>query len=71
MLTSETALAGLVALPPSPLERAEGLEQLRALEADIPIQVVRVDYRGRTHHSIDHPNDIKIAEDILKREGEF
>ena len=65
------ALARLIALPPSPLERTEGLEQLRALEADMEIKVVQVDYRGRTHHSIDHPDDIAIAEDIIAREGEL
>ena len=64
-------LSRLVALPPTMLEKAEGLEQLRALESGIPIKVVPVDYRGRTHHSIDHPNDVAIAEAILKHEGEF
>ncbi len=65
------ALARLVAIPPTPLEETEGLEQLRALESNIDIKVVKVDYRGRTHHSIDHPNDIAIAEDIIAREGEL
>jgi 3-deoxy-manno-octulosonate cytidylyltransferase (CMP-KDO synthetase) len=65
------ALEQLVKLPVSSLEKAEGLEQLRALEADIPIKVITVDYRGRTHHSIDHPNDIVLAEAIINREGEF
>jgi 3-deoxy-manno-octulosonate cytidylyltransferase (CMP-KDO synthetase) len=65
------ALARLIAIPPTMLEKAEGLEQLRALESGIPIKVVKVDYRGRTHHSIDHPNDVAIAEAILLREGEF
>ena len=66
-----SALARLVALPPSPLEQAEGLEQLRALEAGMQIRVVEVDYRGRTHHSIDHPNDVAIAEAIIEAEGEL
>ncbi len=65
------ALAKLVAVQPTPLEQTEGLEQLRALETDMDIKVVRVDYRGRTHHSIDHPNDIAIAEAIIAREGEL
>jgi 3-deoxy-manno-octulosonate cytidylyltransferase (CMP-KDO synthetase) len=65
------ALAQLVSLPPSPLEQAEGLEQLRALEAGMQIRVVEVDYRGRTHHSIDHPNDVAIAEAIIDAEGEL
>ena len=65
------ALARLVALPPSPLEETEGLEQLRALEANMDIKVIKVDYRGRTHHSIDSENDVRIAEDIIAREGEL
>jgi 3-deoxy-manno-octulosonate cytidylyltransferase (CMP-KDO synthetase) len=65
------ALARLVAIAPTPLELTEGLEQLRALEADIDIKVVKVDYRGRTHHSIDSPSDVAIAEEIIAREGEL
>lgn len=68
--TRET-LERLCSLDPSPLERAEGLEQLRALENGIPIRVVTVDYKGRTHWSIDHPDDVKMAEDIIAREGEL
>jgi 3-deoxy-manno-octulosonate cytidylyltransferase (CMP-KDO synthetase) len=41
-----------VTLPPTPLERAEQLEQLRALEHGYPIAVVRADVR---HHGIDTP----------------
>jgi len=37
------ALAGFVALPPSPLEKSERLEQLRALEAGMTIVAQRVD----------------------------
>lgn len=60
-----------VTLPPSPLERMEGLEQLRALENGIPIRVVPVHYQGRTHWSIDNPSDVLIAEGIIMREGEL
>lgn len=65
------ALEKYVALKPTPLEEIEKLEQLRALENGIPIRVVPVDYRGRTHWSIDNPEDIKIAEEIIGREGEL
>ena len=41
------ALLRLVKFPQSPLEQAERLEQLRALENGIPIAVVRVDAAGQ------------------------
>ena len=68
---SAAALQRLVALPPSPLEMVEQLEQLRALENGIPIKVVPVDYRGRSHGSVDTPEDIAQVESIIRREGEL
>jgi 3-deoxy-manno-octulosonate cytidylyltransferase (CMP-KDO synthetase) len=65
------ALEKYVSLPPSPLELAEGLEQLRALENGMPIQVVPVDYNGRTHWAVDSPEDAKMAEKLILREGEL
>ena len=59
------------ALPQSPLERAEQLEQLRALQNGIPIRVVLVDRKGRTHWSVDTPDDAKKVEEIIAREGEL
>jgi 3-deoxy-manno-octulosonate cytidylyltransferase (CMP-KDO synthetase) len=47
------------------------LEQLRALENGMPIRVVEVDYRGRTHWSVDTPEDISHVEEIINREGEL
>jgi 3-deoxy-manno-octulosonate cytidylyltransferase (CMP-KDO synthetase) len=64
-------LAILSKLPQSSLEIAENLEQLRALENEIPIRVVVVDYEGRTHVSIDQIQDIKLAESIIQKEGEL
>lgn len=49
-------LLRLTAMPPSPLERIEKLEQLRALEADIRIKV------GETQHEtygVDTPEDLE------------
>jgi 3-deoxy-manno-octulosonate cytidylyltransferase (CMP-KDO synthetase) len=56
-------LLRLVKFPVSPLEQAEKLEQLRALENGIQIAVVRV-----SHDSIgvDVPADIKRVEQMLK-----
>ena len=57
--------------PPSALEEAEALEQLRALEHGIPIDVVVVDLKGRTLWAIDTPGDVAIAENLLRKEGEL
>ena len=65
------ALARYVTLEATPLETAEGLEQLRALEHGMKIRIALVDYRGRTHGSVDAPADIAVIEDIIAREGEL
>jgi 3-deoxy-manno-octulosonate cytidylyltransferase (CMP-KDO synthetase) len=64
-------LEALGALAEGPLERAEQLEQLRALENGIPIRIVVVDYRGRTNWSVDTPEDAAMVESIIIREGEL
>lgn len=56
------ALESFVALPPSPLERREKLEQLRALEAGMHIAVARVD---TTPLSVDTPLDLERARKLL------
>ncbi len=55
-------LLRLVRFPVSPLELAERLEQLRALENDIPIAVVTVDYDSV---GVDVPGDVARVEKIL------
>jgi 3-deoxy-manno-octulosonate cytidylyltransferase (CMP-KDO synthetase) len=55
-------LLRLVKFPVSPLEQAEKLEQLRALENGIPIAVVKVNYDSV---GVDLPEDVKRVEDIL------
>ena len=57
------ALARFVALPPSPLEKREKLEQLRALENGIQIGVVKVDYDSV---GVDAPEDVARVEKFLK-----
>jgi 3-deoxy-manno-octulosonate cytidylyltransferase (CMP-KDO synthetase) len=49
------ALRALTAMEPSPLERDEGLEQLRALQAGFAIQVVESDFSSI---SVDTPEDL-------------
>jgi len=56
-------LLRLVRFPVSPLERAERLEQLRALENGIEIAVKIVDYEGI---GVDTPADVERVERILR-----
>jgi 3-deoxy-manno-octulosonate cytidylyltransferase (CMP-KDO synthetase) len=56
------ALLRLAALPPSPLERGESLEQLRALENGIGIRVLIVD---RASIGVDTAEDLARVEEIL------
>ncbi|HWE05068.1 MAG TPA: 3-deoxy-manno-octulosonate cytidylyltransferase [Rhizomicrobium sp.] len=60
------ALTRFVKLAPSPLERREKLEQLRALEAGMTIAVARV---GAVPLSVDTPEDLQKARDLISREG--
>jgi 3-deoxy-manno-octulosonate cytidylyltransferase (CMP-KDO synthetase) len=56
------ALARFVGLPPSPLERREKLEQLRALEAGMRIDIALVDSPPL---GVDTPEDLERARRIL------
>lgn len=58
-------------LPPSALEIAEGLEQLRALQNGMRILVVQADPQGRTMKSVDSPEDAARVEEIIAAEGEL
>lgn len=64
-------LQRLSTLPEGVFEKSEKLEQLRALENGIPIHVVQVDYRGRTHGSVDKPEDVIFVEKVIEKEGEL
>lgn len=64
-------LETIQSLAPSPLEEIEKLEQLRALENNIPIKVTLVNYRGHTHASVDSPEDIPHVEILISQEGEL
>ncbi len=56
------ALERFVRLPPSPLERREGLEQLRALEAGMRIEVAFVD---TAPVEVNTPADLRRARELL------
>jgi 3-deoxy-manno-octulosonate cytidylyltransferase (CMP-KDO synthetase) len=58
------ALARFVKLPPSPLELQEKLEQLRALEAGMRIDITIVDTVPR---GVDTPADLETARSILAK----
>jgi 3-deoxy-manno-octulosonate cytidylyltransferase (CMP-KDO synthetase) len=60
------ALARFVELPPSPLERREKLEQLRALEAGMRIDVTIV---ASVPLGVDTPEDLERAREILGPAG--
>ena len=51
------------ALPPTDLERAESLEQLRAMKAGIAIGVFEVDFDSI---GVDTPEDLEKVRRILK-----
>jgi 3-deoxy-manno-octulosonate cytidylyltransferase (CMP-KDO synthetase) len=52
-------LRALAALPPSPLEREESLEQLRALQNGFTISVVQT---TKAHLGVDRPEDVARVE---------
>jgi 3-deoxy-manno-octulosonate cytidylyltransferase (CMP-KDO synthetase) len=60
----KAVLKRFVALGPSPLEKAEKLEQLRLLENGIAIHVVLTQYRGI---GVDRPEDLKVVIDQIKK----
>ena len=59
-------LRALAALPASPLERAESLEQLRALQNGFRIRVLQTD---KPHFGVDRPEDVLRVEQELARHG--
>lgn len=61
---TSTLLKKFVGWGPSKLERTERLEQLRFLEHDVPIRVLRTEYKS---FGIDTPEDLRRAEQQLRR----
>jgi 3-deoxy-manno-octulosonate cytidylyltransferase (CMP-KDO synthetase) len=57
------ALLRLASLPPSPLEEAEGLEQLRALQDGMRIRVVPV--QGEATVAVDTPQDLERVRELM------
>ncbi|NDW02529.1 3-deoxy-manno-octulosonate cytidylyltransferase [Salipiger sp. PrR002] len=63
------ALARYATWPEGPLERAEGLEQLRFLENGTPVTCVAVEARGRVFWELNNPVDVARIEAVLQKEG--
>ncbi|SIT17903.1 3-deoxy-manno-octulosonate cytidylyltransferase (CMP-KDO synthetase) [Roseivivax lentus] len=63
------ALRAYGAWAEGPLERAEGLEQLRFLEHGWPVTCVEVEARGRVFWELNNPVDVARIEAVLQKEG--
>lgn len=63
------ALRRYVMLPVGPLERWEGLEQLRFLENGEPVLCVEVEARGARFWELNNPEDVALIERILAERG--
>lgn len=63
------ALKTYAAAPSGPLERTEGLEQLRFLENGVPVRCVPVEADGAKFWEVNNPGDIAIVEAGLRAGG--
>jgi 3-deoxy-manno-octulosonate cytidylyltransferase (CMP-KDO synthetase) len=63
------ALTAYAGWPEGPLEKAEGLEQLRFLENGWPVACVKVEGKGRVFWELNNPVDVERIEMVLKKEG--
>ncbi|MGO4914547.1 3-deoxy-manno-octulosonate cytidylyltransferase family protein [Pseudogemmobacter sp. W21_MBD1_M6] len=64
-----SALAAYPRWPTGPLERLEGLEQLRFLEQERPVLCVEVEARGRQFWELNNPEDVPKLETMLAEMG--
>lgn len=63
------ALRRYMDLPVGPLEKTEGLEQLRFLENDIPVRCVEVPARGAEFWEVNVPEDVDRVNILLAQAG--
>lgn len=64
------ALAAYQGWEPGPLERLEGLEQLRFLENGHPVRMVEVTAPGAVFWELNNPSDVPLIEGYLARTGQ-
>lgn len=62
-------LAAYRGLAPGPLERCEGLEQLRFLEHGVPVRCIEVASRGARFWEVNNPEDTPRVEAVLAERG--
>ena len=63
------ALAAYAGWPVGPLEKLEGLEQLRFLERGVPMLCVEVAAKGRQFWELNNPEDVPLIEEMLAEMG--
>lgn len=63
------ALMAYAALPSSPLEELEGLEQLRFLEHGLPVRVVELPAPSHDLWELNNPQDVPAVESALAQRG--
>jgi 3-deoxy-manno-octulosonate cytidylyltransferase (CMP-KDO synthetase) len=63
------ALKRYIAMPSGPLERWEGLEQLRFMENGDDVFCVEVDSRGAHFWELNNPEDVARIEHVLAERG--
>lgn len=61
-----TALAAYPGWPIGPLEKLEGLEQLRFLEQGRRVLCVEVDAKGRQFWELNNPSDVVTIESMMQ-----
>lgn len=64
------ALTTYLGWPMGPLERLEGLEQLRFLERGVSVLCVEVDAKGRQFWELNNPTDVPRIEAMLAQMGD-